>query len=273
MSLKELPLIFNRALEHTFDRSKWFFTFVVLAVCGVFVVFCRGLATHANPWIAMSLTFLPFFFCSGILLALGVVLIRSYHDQIKKKPVNYLEILSRSWEIALGAAYFTVPIILLYLILWILLGLFLLLRSIPGLGDFFSVILAFAPFIINAATLFLAGCVIGLLFFVSPVIALKGLSRTLISQVLVRRFTGDLYRNLALFKIAMLPLVFYVGFLLLSLFMTGSLCAGCDDPVHSTLEGFFIMVPFTALLAPAVIFFFNFAAEAHVLTQKNRVEG
>lgn len=268
MHLTDLQFIFNRAMGRTFEKSKWLLTFIVLALAGLLVVFCKGLAAEANVWVAMSLTFLPLFLCSGVFLSLGVVLIRGYHDEIKKQGVNYKTIVSHSWETLLGASYFTVPVILLYLMLWMLLGVFMLLQNIPAIGDFVSVILAFAPFLLNFATLLLCIFVVGTLFFITPVIALKGLNRSLVSQVLVRRVQGDIFSNMILFIIAMIPLLFFIGLLLGSAFLTGSICSTCSDTLHTVLQWFFIMLPFTALLSPAVIFFFNFAAESHVLMQK-----
>lgn len=115
MHLTDIQLIFNRAAEYTFSLRKISFTFLVLVLCGIFVVFCRGLAVNANSWLAMSLTFLPIFLLSGILLALGILLIRIYHNEVKHKNIHYGEVLSKSWEIILGAAYFSIPMILIHL--------------------------------------------------------------------------------------------------------------------------------------------------------------
>lgn len=273
MQLSDAQAIFNRAFSLTFERAKWLLTFLILALSGLFVVFCRGLAAHANYWVAMSLTFLPIFLCSGILLALGVVLIRVYHDEVKKKSVNFRKIFAESWEIMLGASYFTVPIILIYLLLWMLLGIFLLLQNLPVIGEFFGVILAFAPFLLNLATLVLCAFVLGILFFVTPIIALKGLNRAMISENLIQKFKSDLFSNLLLFFIGLLPLTFYLGMLLLAVLLTGNLCTICNDSMQTVLQWFFIMIPFTAALSPAIIFFFNFAAEAHVLLQRKIKSG
>jgi hypothetical protein len=269
MTLHDIQLIFNRALEKCLDRTKWLLCFSVLALCGLLVVFSRALSEHANAWMGLSLTFFPIFLSSGLILALGVVLIRGYHDEIKKGEASYSKILASSWETVIGAAYFAIPFLLIYLMLWMLIGIFILLRNLPAVGEFFGVILSFAPFLLNFATLVLTVSVIAMLFFVAPVIALKGMSRSLVSQVLSRRLAGDLFSNLLLFAIALLPLVLYLGLLLASAFLTGSFCVDCVDPVATVIEWFFIMIPFAALLAPAVIFFFNFAAEAHVIAQKH----
>lgn len=268
MLLSDVQFIFNRALTLTFMRKKLLLTFVVLAMCGLLVVFFRGIAVNAGQWVAMSLTFIPFFLCAGILLALGILLIRIYHDEIKKKPVSFSEVLGKSWEIVMGASYFSVPIILSYLLLWMLLGIFFLLKEMPALGAIFSVIFVFAPFLINLGTLVLCILNVALLFFVSPIIALKGLNRIQVTETLVKRFKSDIFSNLFLAVISTLPLLFIIGLLILAGYLTGAVCYACEEPMHNVIQWFFIMIPFTAILSPAVVFFFNFAAESHVLMMR-----
>jgi hypothetical protein len=272
MELSRIQFIFNRAASLTFVKKKLMITSLVLAFCGLLVVFFRGLAIHASQWILMSLTYLPFFLCAGVLLSLGIFLVRIYHDEIKQKPLIYNKVLGNSSGLMLGASYFSIPIILSYLLLWILLGIFALLQEIPGFGRFFSVILAFGPFLLNLACLLLCVLNLALLFFVSPIIAFKGLNRVAVSEVLMRRLSGDLFSNLALGTIALLPLVAVAGFLLLAAFLTGSVGYVSEHPLQNVLQWFFIMIPFTILLSPAVVFFFNFAAEAHVLASQQKQE-
>lgn len=272
MDFQALSFIFNRALALTFSKKKLLFVFIVLALSGLLVVFFRGLALHAGHWVQLSLTFLPIFVCTGILLSMGILLIRIYHDQVKRREVNYWETLARSWEVIIGASYFAIPIILSYLLLWILLGIFVLLREIPAMGEFFSVILSFGPFLINLGTLVLCVFSLTLLFIIAPLIALKGLERGVIFQLAVKRLEKDPFANFVLLLIALLPLVLVVSLLLLAASLTGSMCLECQSPLHTILKWFFIMVPFTAFLTPAVIFFFNFAAEAHVLMQKQIIQ-
>lgn len=269
MDFHSLSFIFNRALILTFSKKKLFFVFCVLALSGLLVVFFRGLAIHAGQWVQLSLTFLPIFLCTGILLSMGILLIRVYHDEIKEnREVNYWEILSRSWEVVIGASYFAIPIILSYLLLWMLLGIFVLLREVPGAGEFFSVILSFAPFLINLGTLVLCLLSLAILFFVAPLIALRGLERGAVFQLAVKRLEFDPFANFILLMISLLPLVFIILILMLAAKLTGTICLECQSPLQTIIKWFIMMVPFTAFLTPAVIFFFNYAAEAHVLMQK-----
>lgn len=268
MTFKEIQFIFNRALSLTFSKKKLLLVFSVLALCGLLVVFSRGLAGNVSEWMGQSLTFLPIFLSSGILLALGIVLIRIYHDEIKQKQFKFREVLGRSWEVIIGASYFAIPLMLIYLLLWMMLGIFLLLGKVPMFGDFFLVILSFAPFLINLSTLILCVVTFAVLFFVSPVVALKGLNRTAVSQITARKFQYDPFMNLILAFFALLPIIFSGALLILAAVLTGSVFQSNQDPMFNVLQWFFIMIPFTALLAPGVIFFFNFAAEAHVLFQQ-----
>lgn len=268
MNLKDVQLIFNRAVSLTFVKKKLLLAFIVLALCGLLVVFFRGLAINAGQWVTMSLTFLPFFLCAGLLLSTGIVLTRIYHDEIKRKPTSYKEILSKSFEVIVGASYFSIPIILSYLLLWMVLGIFVLLKQIPGIGEFFGVILVFGPFLLNLVTLVLCVLNMAMLFFVTPVVALKGLNRIRVTQILVKRLKNDMFSNIFLALVATFPLIVFIVLLSLAAFLTGTVCYGCENPLHNVLQWFFIMIPFTALLSPAVVFFFNFAAESHVLMQK-----
>ncbi len=268
MTFTDLQMMFNRALSLTLNKKKFLLVFTVLALCGVLMVFFKGLAVGANEWLLMSFTFLPIFLSAGILLSMGIILIRIYHDEVKKKQVRYTEILGKSWEVIIGAFYFCIPIILSYLLLWMLLGVFFLLREIPGVGSFFSAILAFGPFLINLGSLILCVLSLAILFFVTPVISLKGLNRIQISQTLSKKLKSDIFTNIIFVLVATFPLWVIVGFLSLAAWMTGSVCFACETPVHQILQWFFTMIPFTAILTPSVIFFFNFAAESHVWMMK-----
>lgn len=270
MNLNDIQFVFNRAASLTFCKRKLLFVSSILLLCGVLVVFFRGLSIEASNWVVLSLSFLPVFLCSGILLSTGIVLVRIYHDEIKRGQVNFWQIITKSLDLMIGASYFTIPIILCYLLLWMLLGIFFLLNEVPVAGEFFGVILSFAPFLINLGSLVLCVLSIAILFFMAPVIALRGANRMTVSHVVVNRLKKDLFTNIFLALIATFPLLFFVMLLSLAAFLTGTVCFNCDNPIHTVLQWFFIMIPFTVLLSPAVVFFFNFAAESHVLLQKHQ---
>jgi hypothetical protein len=108
------------------------------------------------------------------------------------------------------------------------------------------------------------------LFFIAPVIALRGMEKGAVFQLTAKRLEQNPFGNIVLLILSLLPLIFILGLLLLSTWMTGTICVVCQKPIHTIMKWFFMMLPFVAFLTPAVIFFFNFAVESHVLMQKNK---
>lgn len=269
MELTELSFIFDRALSKTIEKKKLLLVFLVSLACGLLVIFFKGVAAGASTWMKNSLFFLPFFLCAGVLLSTGILLIRVYHDEIKGKPVSYREVMAKSWEIVIGASYFSIPFILCYLLFWVLMGVFLLFEQVPLVGPFFSVILAFGPFLLNLGCIILCIFNVALLFYAAPVLALRGLSSAWVSKSLVIKFKSNVFGSLLLATIAVLPIAALIGILTTAELLSDPLLVVASKPLFSTMRWVFIMIPFAAVLTPAIIFFFNFSAEAHVLAMKN----
>lgn len=264
MGYADLQQMFNRAADKTFDSSKWLLTTGILSLCGLLVLFFHALALKAGDWLAVSALFLPIFLCGGILLSLGIVLIRAYHQEIKQKEFTYKELLKASWKVALGAAYFCVPILLIYLLMWILMGFFLLLKAIPFLGGALGVLFVFAPFLLNFGSLILCLLSAVILFFITPLVALRSVDPVNVSQLVVERVRRDLFGNVVFMLIALLPLACTLILLSLAVSLTGAFYLEYEGEVAYILSWFLIMIPFIAVLSPSIIFFFNFAAEGHV---------
>lgn len=265
MNWSEVQPVFDRALRLTYDGRRLLLAFVALAATGLLVIFCHTVAAYTGNLVALSLVFMPVFLGAMLLLSAGILLVRLYHDQVKQKRVSINYVFWRSWELMVGASYFGIPLLLSYLILWMLLALFYLLKEIPLFGDFFAVVLIFGPFLLNVGSVLLVAASVAMLFFITPMIALRGLSRSQVSQALSQRFQADLFSNLMLLLMALLPLAISLGLLHAAWCLTeaGGFMTGALPQLHVQL--FILMIPYTACLAPAVVFFFNFATEAHVL--------
>jgi len=268
MTLQEVEDIFNRSLRFCFSKKKLCFVFPVLLVCGVLIIFCRAVSISASAWVVMSLSFMPVFLCTGILLAAGVLLIRMYYHEIKGMKVHFRKLLSHSLQSLIGASYLALPLILSYLLLWTLMGVFLLLKGIPGIGDVISVLLAFGPFILVCASLVLSFASLLVLFFVTPYVALKNGVHLRIAEEIIAKMRASAFMNIFLLMIGIAPLLICIGFLTLAAVMTDVHYLSATAPLGVSLEWFFIMVPFTLILTPFVIFFFNFATECYGLLQK-----
>jgi len=220
-------------------------------------------------WTQIGLSFFPFFLSMGLLITTGIILIRLYHDEIKQKPIIYTNVLNKSWEVAVGASYYFIPVVLVYFVIWIFLGIFFLLKEIPGIGQTLGLILGFAPFILNLILILLCVLSVITLFFATPQIALRRLSGVHLGNVIYKQIRNDLFTNCFLFFVAAIPFLITFYLLHLATNLSAFYSSECESIICRTLEAFFIMIPFTAFLVPSTIFFFNFSAEAHILIQKN----
>ena len=269
MTFADIEHIFNRALRFSFSKKKFFFMFPVLVVCGLMLVFCRALAVNAGHWVVLSLTFLPVFLASGLLLAAGVVLARVYHHEVKMIPMSFKKILTQSWELLIGVSYLTLPLLLAYLFLWMVMGIFYLLREIPALGDVLGVVLAFGPFLLVLGSLVLSVFNLFLLFFATPHIALNSRLKLKLAEDVYSHFKENLFPSLTLFLLGLIPLLLGVGILSLAAFLTGVNFFVKAETLTIALQWFFIMIPFCGLLTPGILFFFNFAVESYALLHKS----
>jgi hypothetical protein len=268
MTWNDLEKCFNRAIAHSFSRKKWLLAFNALVVCGILIVFCRAIAFDASDWVAMSLTFLPILLSSGVLLSLGVLIARMHSHQVKQIALPLRRLLAGSMDIILGTLYLSLPSVLIYLLLWIVLGIFYLLCGLPNIGDFFSIVLAFAPFLLIFCSLLLCTFNLGLLFFVAPAVAIQSAKRLGAAQRVALLLKGQIFTGMTLFLIAIVPLAIVVGLLSLAAILTNVSFFVAQQSLSVALEWFFVMIPFCAVLAPAVVFFFNFAAESYWLLQR-----
>ncbi len=264
----ETEAIFNRALKYSYTRKKFFLLFPALVVCGILVVVCHTFWLGANPWVRASLAFVPAFLCAGILMTVGVPLIRLYHDEIKEKKLSVNNTLRQSWKLMGGIASLIVPILTAYLVLWFVLGLFYLLKHIPSVGETLGMVLSFGPFLLILGSFFLSLVNLLLLFFMPPVVALKSTVKWELAEEVLLKICHQPFIHLKLLVMGLLPLIIIVGILISAATMTGMALFVMERTWAISLQWFFIMIPFAALLTPALVFFFNFAAESFVLLQK-----
>lgn len=268
MIWKEIESCFHRAFVGAFSKFKLLLTFFALVLCGLLIVFCKAVAFHAGDWIAMSLFFLPVLFSSGILLSLGVLLVRLYTHESKRIHLSWRRLFSGSLNLIFGTIYLSVSPIFIYLLLWIILGFFRLLSELPGIGAFFSVIFAFGPFLLILSSLLLCLFNLMLLFFITPSIATEPFKKASAGKKLFQVLKGQLLSGIVLFLIALAPSAVAAGLLTFSAMLNQVGMSVERQSLSLALEWFMIMLPFCALLAPSVIFFFQFAAESFWLLRR-----
>lgn len=265
---QELEQAFNRALSFCLTKKKIFFVLPMLLVCGIVVVLSHTIWVGANPWVRSTLAFIPGFLCMALFLAAAIPLIRYYHDEVKQKPLSMTKTVHGSWQMMAQIGSLIVPILTAYLVLWFILGIFYLLKNIPATGELLGGVLSFGPFLLIAGSLILFGVALALVFFLSPVVALKSTMSWDLAEEVLRRFGREPFLHIVLLLLGLLPLLVVVGFLILSATLTGMTYFVTEQTWAIGVQWFVIMIPFAALLSPVVVFFFNFAGESYVILQR-----
>lgn len=271
MEFKDIELMFNRALARLFGKRKLTLTVALMIACGFLVVFCRGLALSFGWWGGTSLGFLAFFSCSALMLFLGVLLIRVYRQERDDEAIEYARLLRHSRELLTGISYLAAPTMVAFLCMWIVFGLFNLVHAIPAIGGLIGAIFAFAPFLITLSALILCVINLFLLFMVAPAVSTGPGKRRRLTRLLIGRFLTNPFANLLLALVAILPLAAIVGLEVLAIRLASAGISPAATSGEVVLTWFFVMLPFNVITAPALIFFFNFAAEAHALLTRKPI--
>lgn len=266
MQLSDLQFAFDRALRHTCCIKRLSLTALSLTVCALIFIATASLGAAATPWIKIALIFLPFFLSTALLMPIAVLIIQLYRDAAKNIPISIQKTVTTSWESLLASSYFLLPLLLAYLALWLTLGIFLVLMIIPGIGAMLAALLAFAPFILNLCSLLLAFASIALLFLIPPLIALRRLNYLVICQEAFQRMKTAPFLNALLAVMALAPLALFTAMTYISITLTYSQAAAPAE--YSAIYYFFIAIPTVVFLAPALLFFFHFSAEAYLLLIK-----
>ncbi len=268
MTLAEIEKIFNRAFSKVFSRKKILFLFPILMGCGILTIFCRMLSYGVNHWVSMSLSFLPIFLSTGILLAAGVLLVKMYIFEIKGLDYKIGKLFTSSLQMVIGVSYLCFPLIMVYLILWSIMGVFFILKQVPAFGDVFGTLLSFGPFLLVLGSFALSIISVLLLFFITPHVALKKTLQMGVAGEVTERIGQSVFANSLLFFIGLIPLSFVLFFLVLGAMMTGSSYFAAKAAVAMSVQWLIMMVPFCLILTPFVIFFFNFSLESYMLLKK-----
>ncbi len=271
MELFDFEIAFNRAFRFAFSRKKIAVVFPFLLLSSALFTFCQALSYHTGTWLSLSLLFVPLLLSVGIFLALGIILVRIYYHEVKNSVYDIKKILSVSWDLMAFSAYLSLPILLIYFVLWACLGVFLAFRSIPAVGKYIGALFSFAPFllILLSIALFISSLV--LLFFGVPILALHKQGRKEKCVFLLKRVMQDTFKVLGMFFLGMLPLAMILLTLTVAAYLTSWSYVGDVEGLTFIVSWFLITLPASFLFTPFCVFFFNFAAESHQLLvpQKN----
>lgn len=271
VKLTDLAGMFNRSWEYAFRIRKFLFMFLALVTVGLIFLFFQAIAPYSTPWLEFAFRFAPFFISAALLMVVGTFLIKSYIQEKEEGPSLMTgETLKSSFftssQPILMASYSALALLGAFIGFWILLGLFILLKSIPYIGVFFGVILAFVPFLLNLAILLLLVAVLGSLFFFTPVLAVKA---HIERKDLLQRLRADLFTHIVTLAIAFVPVWVFWLFVRKAAQLTFEVYSAGDNQVVIILQAFFMLIPFAAAMAFPLIYFFNFALESFQLLLPN----
>jgi hypothetical protein len=266
MKLESIETMFNRAFFSSFDRKKIFWTFSTLLLCTSIFVLIHALIPNSSGWTLLSILFIPLFISLGLLFSLGIFLSRVYYNERLGRSCSYREIILKSFKLLAGGAYFMIPFLLVYFILWSFFGIFHALGQIPTIGTFISVILAFAPFLVLVSSIALILLGVVLLFTCAPWLALQ--EQLHISMLLsIKESFKRYFLSYCMFIVlGLLPLVLGGGLCICAAHTTVTLVFQSQQVF--SFQFIFILIPLCALLAPCVISFFHFGVEAYNALQK-----
>lgn len=260
MSFEQLASMFNRAWAFAFNWKKMLMLFLTLIFGGVFFLFFQGISLYLPIWLQIPFKWIPFFPIFGLLMAAGVLVGRSYLEEEEIEFTGH-NTLTSLWSSLITASYFAIPLLIAFVACWVLLSLFILVKAIPYLGIFFGIVFSFAPFLLILAVLLLFAFALISLFFITPVAASK---EKINWQNFVSGIKRDAFTHLLFLGIAVVPVWIAWFFLKKACLMSLGVYSFGDSQLEVILQSFFVLLPFSALFSPFLIFFFNFAVEAYL---------
>ncbi|NDD58550.1 MAG: hypothetical protein EBZ47_04750 [Chlamydiae bacterium] len=264
----ELDPLLYRSFSFCVSKRKILFTLPIVSLSGLIYTSFRTLSSGTSEWIQLSFSFLPVFVIASLLLAAGLILIRAYHNEIKGIPFSYRKLTAQSWDLMVAFVYFTLPLTMLYVVLWSLVGFFYLFKEIPWIGPLVSFILSFMPLLLVLTFILLSIAYIAVIFFFSPAVALKSEC----SLQMLKSYFVSSRRNLlnfvSLLLVALLPILGVLGLLFISSAVISSGQEISNSAFTSTAHSLLNSFVYSVFCTPAVIFFFNFSAESYVFIKK-----
>jgi hypothetical protein len=264
-----LPLL-QKALQHSFSPKKVLLAFPFLFLCSALVLFCQKLLTQTENWLFLSLAFLPILVTGILLLTLGIILIRSYHQEKNQQKHFFFDTLKQSLHILLKLFYFALPLALIVLakklLVFCFMGILYLCKHFglmtEGTETFVTSSL---PVFMICGIILLSFVSLFTLYFITPHLAFAPSNPFRLLQDLFKNAKNQTKKYLLLLGIGTLPILISSPLLFLSL-----------SPFSWNPFSLSIAYPLallSILVAPSIIFFFNFSLESyHLLSEVPIVE-
>lgn len=253
MKIQEM---FIRAFQASLTKEKILMVFPLLLTTSILGVLSAALLQSADNWVIFGVISIPMYITFGLLGAASVFLHRIYYHELRGDRVDYKDLFKASINRMLTGTYLALPLIILHLVLWLLMGLFLVLGFIPYLGTIILILLSLIPFAFTVFLCMMPLLVVFALFFISPYFAFDA------------KPAFDRIKELPLvaathFIVGFFPLLLVGALVTLFYWITMSIFHVDSNIVALTLQRFFLMIPISLYLTPPVLLFFHFALESY----------
>lgn len=252
----EISQAFNKAIKSIFCKKRWIMTFPALGFCGLVLSFFY---IFSNSWVKIGTSFLSVFIILAILFSLSIILTKASDYDEKKTEWLIFPIIKQSIHQIISTLFLSIPMIISFFLMWTILGIYLLLKMIPGIGQLIGLVLSFFPFVIILVTILLIVIGIIFLFFAIPFFTVVEVKNLKVMKKIFPLMKKNIYSNFLLFFMSLL--VFLVGFipLIISFLLAKDLCFSSGYTIINIFSSFFMMLFASAILTPFIIFFFEMA--------------
>jgi len=257
MELVDIQFSFNRALQRAFCMKRLLIASIAILTSGFFFIVSNALGGSS---------LLPFFLSAALFMPTAMLITRLYCDALKNRQTTISDCIAGSWESLIASSYLFLPLLLTYSALWLVLHIFILLTTIPLIGQLLASFLAFAPLLVHLALLLLALCSIAMLFILPPLITLKGIHYIQAIRIALARVRQDPFSHLLLAILSLAPITAVAAIASAASALTYK--GAIIDAAYAPLYALVAMLPIVAFFAPALLFFFQFSAEAYLLLNK-----
>lgn len=223
---------------------------------GLLSVFCYTIAQPLDTWIQIGLAFFPACFSFWIFLILGSLLTQEHSHP---SPSSRLATSLISTAILAHASSLSIPMLFIYISLWMGIGFFGFIQRIPYLGYGLAILLSFAPFLLVTALLGLLCVQLFLLFFIPSFLIVESSSPYQSLLQLAIRLRQFPMRGVLFFFIGLAPVLFSTAFLSIAVIVTKANYLTHLEGIDLGIGLLSLMIPLTVLLAPSVSFFFQWS--------------
>ncbi|HRW59004.1 MAG TPA: hypothetical protein P5048_05270, partial [Chlamydiales bacterium] len=237
---------------------------------GILFIFFFAISSKGNLWTQLGLMIVPFLVFLALLITLGLFQIRLYQKYLKQEKIHIIEMWQNSFSDMKKVFLSTMPLIVLFVALWMMLGIAWGMAKFPGIGAFFGVFFSFIPFVIVLASFFLILLLGASLFFVTPYFVDQKKKKMQIFNALLQNFMHKPFSHFLLFVAGFLPLFFTTFFVFLAVYVVGQLYFVGPSILYQSIYSLFLMIPISICFTPVLNFLYFFAYESYKILSKGK---